>query len=145
MYGLFAILGAITVGLAIGFQAPMNAGLGKLTDPRIAALFNFILGGVLILLVNLIFGNIKDLYMIKNVPWYYLLGGVLGFIVVTGSILVVPVLGAGTALSLIVSAQLLAGMLIDHFGLFGVRQIPIDLSRILGLLLLIAGVRLITR
>jgi len=145
MYGFFAILGAITVGLAIGFQAPMNAGLGKLTDPRIAALLNFMLGGVLILLVNLIFGNIKDLSMLKDVPWYYLLGGALGFIVVNGSILVVPVLGTGLALSLIVSAQLLAGMFIDHFGLFGVRQIPIDWQRILGLALLIAGVRLITR
>ncbi len=145
MYGFFAILGAISVGLAIGFQAPMNAALGKLTDPRIAALFNFMLGGALILLVNLIFGNIKDLSMLKNVPWYYLLGGVLGFIVVNGSILVVPVLGTGIALSLIVSAQLLAGMVIDHFGIFGVRQIPIDWQRMLGLLLLIAGVRLITR
>lgn len=145
MYSLFAILGAISVGLAVGFQAPMNAALGKLTDPRIAALFNFMLGGALILLVNLIFGNIKDLSMIKDVPWYYLLGGLLGFIVVNGSILVVPVLGTGIALSLIVSAQLLTGMLIDHFGLFGVRQIPIDWHRILGLLLLIAGVRLITR
>jgi len=145
MYGLFAILGAITVGLAIGFQAPMNAALGKLTDPKIAALWNFILGGILILLVNLIFGNIKDLSMLKVIPWYYLLGGVLGFIVVNGSILVVPVLGTGLALSLVVSAQLLAGMAIDHFGLFGVRQIPIDWQRMLGLFLLIAGVRLITR
>ena len=145
MYGVFAILGAITVGLSIGFQAPMNAGLGRLTDPRIAALWNFMLGGVLILLVNLIFGDIKDLSMLKHVPWYYLLGGVLGFIVVNGSILVIPVLGAGFALSLIVSAQLMTGMIIDHFGLFGVRQIPVDWQRILGLVLLIAGVRLITR
>ena len=145
MYGLFAILGAISVGLAIGFQAPMNAALGKLTDPRIAALLNFMLGGALILLVNLIFGNIRDLSMLKAVPWYYLLGGVLGFIVVNGSILVVPVLGTGLALSLIVSAQLVAGMIIDHFGFFGVRQIPIDWQRMAGLLLLIAGVRLITR
>jgi len=145
MQGVFALLGAITVGLAIGFQAPMNAALGKLTDPRIAALWNFMLGGALILLVNLIFGNIRDLSMLKAVPWYYLVGGVLGFIVVNGSILVVPVLGTGLALSLIVSAQLLAGMLIDHFGLFGVRQIPIDWHRMLGLVLLIAGVRLITR
>jgi len=145
MQGVFALLGAITVGLAIGFQAPMNAALGKLTDPRIAALWNFMLGGALILLVNLIFGNIRDLSMLKAVPWYYLLGGVLGFIVVIGSILVVPVLGTGLALSLIVSAQLMTGMLIDHFGLFGVRQIPVDWQRILGLVLLLAGVRLITR
>jgi len=145
MYSFFAILGAITVGLAIGFQAPMNAGLGKLTDPKIAALWNFILGGALIFILNLAIGNVRDLTMLKTVPWYYLLGGVLGFIVVNGSILVVPALGTGVALSLIVSAQLFAGMLIDHFGLFGVRQIPIDWQRVGGLLLLIAGVRLITK
>jgi len=145
MLSIFAMLGALTVGLALGFQAPMNAGLGKLTDPRIAALLNFLVGGVLILLVNLFFGNLKDLALLRDVPWYFLLGGVLGFIVVNGSILVLPVLGTGTTLSLIVSAQLFTGMLIDHFGLFGVKQIPIDLHRIAGLLLLIAGVRLITR
>lgn len=141
----YALAGALLVGLAIGFQAPMNAALGKLTDPRLAALLNFALGGVLILIVNLLTGNLKSISLLTTVPWYYLLGGVLGFIVVNGSILVVPVLGTGVAISLIVSAQLVAGIVIDHLGLFGVRQIPIDWQRVLGLILLIIGVRLITR
>jgi len=145
MFNIFALLGAIIAGLAIGFQAPMNAALGKLTDPKIAALLNFALGGALILIVNIFAGSLRDILMLKGVPWYYLLGGVLGFILVNVSILVVPILGTGLSLSLIVSAQLLAGMIIDHFGLFGVKQIPIDLQRVLGLLLLIVGVRLMTR
>jgi len=46
---------------------------------------------------------------------------------------------------LIIVGQLLMGMLVDHFGWFGVDVRPIDLPRIAGVLLLFAGGFLISR
>jgi transporter family-2 protein len=46
--------------------------------------------------------------------------------------------------ALIVS-QLATGLVFDHFGLFGMRQIPFDVSRVAGVVLLMVGVALIFR
>ena len=56
-----------------------------------------------------------------------------------------PRLGATTALALIIIGQLVMGILIDQFGLFGVPVRPIDLMRFIGAGLLIAGGYLIVR
>jgi bacterial/archaeal transporter family-2 protein len=56
-----------------------------------------------------------------------------------------PRLGAGAALTLIIAGQLLMGLLIDQFGWFGAVVRPIDLTRILAVLLLMAGAYLLVR
>ena len=56
-----------------------------------------------------------------------------------------PRLGATTALALIIIGQLAMGILIDQFGLFGVAVRPVDLVRLAGAGLLIAGGYLIIR
>ncbi len=56
-----------------------------------------------------------------------------------------PRLGATTALALIIIGQLAMGILIDQFGLFGVAVRPVDLVRLVGAGLLIAGGYLIIR
>ena len=56
-----------------------------------------------------------------------------------------PRLGATTALALIIIGQLAMGVLVDHFGLFGVAVRQLDLGRAAGLILLVAGGYLIIR
>jgi transporter family-2 protein len=48
-------------------------------------------------------------------------------------------------IALIIIGQLLTGIVIDHFGWFGVTPRPIDLTRIIGLCVLFAGGYLITK
>ncbi len=52
-------------------------------------------------------------------------------------------LGAATVVALLVTGQMLGSIVFDHYGLFGLMQHPIDLSRLTGALLLIFGVVLI--
>jgi bacterial/archaeal transporter family-2 protein len=56
------------------------------------------------------------------------------------AILLLPHMGAGTAVALLVAGQMLGSLVFDHYGLFGLAQHPVDLP---GALLLIAGVVLI--
>lgn len=59
------------------------------------------------------------------------------------AVLLIPRLGAATVLALLVAGQLLASIALDHFGLFGLPQRPVDLSRLAGAVLLLGGVVLI--
>ena len=74
------------------------------------------------------------------VPW---LAGAFGVIYIMIAVLLIPRLGAATVLALLVAGQLLASIAFDHFGLFGLPQRPVDLSRLAGAVLLLGGVVLI--
>jgi transporter family-2 protein len=68
-----------------------------------------------------------------------------GAIFIALGILLVPKIGAATFIALLVAGQMLASVAFDHFGLLGLAQRPVDLPRIIGVALLIAGVLLIRR
>jgi transporter family-2 protein len=50
-----------------------------------------------------------------------------------------------TAMTVIVAAQFMAGALVDHFGLLGADLRPLDVSRIVGMGLMLAGTWLVVR
>lgn len=77
--------------------------------------------------------------------WWAWRGGFFGAIYIAVSILLVPRLGAATFVALLVAGQMLSSVLFDHYGLFGIAQRSVDLSRLLGSVLLIIGVILIRR
>jgi transporter family-2 protein len=56
-----------------------------------------------------------------------------------------PRLGVGAAIGLIVTGQILCAVLIDHFGLLNAAVKPITLTRLLGMLLMIAGVYMVMK
>ncbi len=78
-------------------------------------------------------------------PWYMLASGVFGLILYLTITQTLPKLGATSAVLLIIVGQLLAGMVIDHFGLFDLPIRSIDLSRLLAAVLLITGAYLMVR
>lgn len=81
----------------------------------------------------------------QGVPAFAFLGGVLGALVVVGTIVAIQHLGVLAALVAIVASQLVAAALIDQFGLFELPVIAMSPSRALGLLLVLAGVFLVAR
>jgi transporter family-2 protein len=56
-----------------------------------------------------------------------------------------PRLGAAALLALTLSGQMLAALIIDHYGIIGFPQSTITPSRLIGAALLVAGVLLIMR
>ena len=77
--------------------------------------------------------------------WWQLTGGLFGAFFVTMTIIGVPRIGTTAVLALTIVSQLMAGLVMDHFGLFGMRGIPLDLKRVCGVALLLAGVYLISK
>ena len=52
----------------------------------------------------------------------------------------IPRVGVATAIIILLSGQLLIGTVMDHFGLLGAIQRPVDFMRILGLAVVFLGV-----
>jgi transporter family-2 protein len=72
-------------------------------------------------------------------------GGLLGAIYVVTAILVTPRLGAAALVAVTVTGQLVAALVMDHFGWLGLPLQPLSSARIVGAVLLMAGVLLMTR
>ena len=82
---------------------------------------------------------------IRTVPWYMLGCGVCGVLLLLSVTYTMPRLGVGTAIALLLVGQLTAAMVIDQFGLFGADPVPIDVQKLAGAMLLLAGAFLMLR
>ncbi|MBT8454906.1 MAG: DMT family transporter [Rhodobacteraceae bacterium] len=81
---------------------------------------------------------------IGSVPPWLLTSGVMSAGLIIGSSYLIPRLGLGAFLVLIVSGQVLAGMVFGYFGLFGAPETALSLGKIAGAFLVIAGIYLVT-
>jgi transporter family-2 protein len=86
-----------------------------------------------------------SLQKIAGAPWSAWVGGVLGAAYAVAVVLLARQLGAATLTALVVTGQLVCSVLLDHFGLIGFEVHPAAVGRILGCLLLFAGLLLIWR
>lgn len=142
--GLAIVLTAVAGGL-IAMQAPINAELGKATGGLAAALVSFAVGTVALTAIVVLSGKAGGLGSTFEVPWYYLVGGLLGAIYVTNALLAVSAIGAGGVAALTVAGQLTASVAIDRLGLFGLDEVPLTPERLLGVGLLLVGTVLVVR
>jgi transporter family-2 protein len=143
--GLAVLLG-IGAGCLVGMQAPINSRLGKLVGGLEAATFSFLVGtAALIAITVVVRGGLGGLGQIDRAPWWALVGGLLGAVYVTVAIFAVRTLGASGLTAVVITGQLTISVLIDRFGLLGIAKQHIAAPRIIGLLLLAAGVVLVVR
>ena len=140
------VLATVVAGGLVGMQAPINSVLGKAVGTFPAATVSFAIGlAVLIAITLFLGGGFGDLGEVGNLPWYYLIGGLLGAAYVTTVLVSDRTLGAGGVTAATIAGQLTASVVIDQFGLLGVAKDPITVAKIVGVLLLAAGVYLIVR
>jgi bacterial/archaeal transporter family-2 protein len=144
--GLLYLL-TLAVGVGLAFQVGMNVTLrGVLMSPMVAALISFLVGSLALLLFILVTGAPWPARgQVGAVPVWAWFGGVLGALYVASSIIVGPRLGAAALLALIVLGQLVASLVLDHFGWLGFAQHPLSLTRVIGAVFLFSGVLLIVR
>lgn len=141
---VLALLVALVAGVSMAVQGSINTRLGKVVGQWEAIFVVHVVGlvGVSVLLFVLQIGR-GDLGRITKGPWYAPLGGLIGVLIVWGVVASIPKLGVAVATTSIIVGQVLTALLIDHFGLFGLRAIPFTWLKGLGLLLLAAGAKLL--
>src|SRR5689334_22133999 len=134
------------VGAVIPLQAILNTRLGRQTGgPLIGSLLSFTVGLICLLLLNLMVNSGSVLHLKPGAvsPWYLWLGGLLGAIFVGYITWVNQRQGVALTFALVVSGQIFCSLLIDHYGLFGSYVSPMSTQKVMGALLIIAGIILI--
>lgn len=133
--------------LAIGFvsasHGPINASLASDTSISFAITINFLLGSA-IGLVYLVGSRYDFRLLFTGGPLDYL-GGLTAASFFLTTAYLVPRLGVGTVIGVNVTAQLIVGIVMDAFGVFGLPHLPLSVARIAGALSLISGALLLSR
>jgi bacterial/archaeal transporter family-2 protein len=138
---------AALAGASIVVQQALNANLRTaLSSAAWSGFMSYLVGLVcMALLAAALRDPVPSAGAAARIPWWAWSGGLFGAIFVGLAILLVPRLGAAAFIALLVAGQMLASVAADHFGLLGVAQRPVDLPRLLGVMLLMGGVVLIRR
>lgn len=138
---------AVVAGISIVIQQVLNANLRTALDSAAWSGFvSYFLGVIcMLLLATALRDPLPSASVAARIPWWAWSGGVFGAIFIGLAILLVPKLGAATFIALLITGQMLASVAFDHFGWLGLAQRPLDLPRVAGAVLLIAGVVLIRR
>lgn len=138
---------ALAAGMALPTQFAINTQLRNVVGgPVLAAGISFVVGTVVLLGTTLVIRrSVPDLGTVLNAPWWMYTGGLLGAGFVLASVILTPRLGAATTIGLFLTGQVIASIIIDHFGLFRVAAQEATPPRLLGALLIVAGVFLVQR
>lgn len=133
------ILIGLAGGIAVGVQAPLSSIINQRLGP-LESIFIVHLGGALVSLIPLLIYGGGKLSNWRTVPWYALGAGSLGLVVIFSMTYMIPRVGVAPALIILLSGQLLIGSVMDHFGLLGAVQRPLELTRVIGLAVVFLGV-----
>lgn len=142
-YWLIIAIG-ILGGLAVGIQAQIAGSMGQRVG-GIASSFIVHFSGMVFSGLLLWGRGGEKINEWKSLPFYMLSAGVFGMFLYLSINITLPRLGSTTMITLILSGQLLAGLIMDQFGLLGTEVRPIDFTRGIGVLILVLGVFLIAK
>ena len=142
-YWLVILIGLLG-GVAVGIQSPIAGAIGKRLGGT-ASSFIIHLSGAIFSGVLLVLEGGENIREWHKLPWYMLGAGIFGLILYQTINVTLPRLGSTLMIALIIVGQLVVGIVIDQFGLFGVATRHIDLARILGVIALLVGGYLIAR
>lgn len=142
---LFSMLVALLAGSAVPFQAASNAVLGKLLGhPLWATLVSLAVSAALVVPTLWLMRAPAPLTAhLAHAPWWVWTGGIGGVIYISAALILTPRMGAASFIVCVVAGQMLSSMLIDHYGLMGLTPRPVHAGRILGVILILAGMGLV--
>lgn len=133
----------VLAGVALAAQAPINAGLAEAVGGLEAALVNFVVGSLVLLLAVVAVRGAGGVPAALEVPRRHLLGGVIGAVYVTASVLLVREIGAGGIAATTITGQLAASVALDRAGALGLERRPLTAVRLAAVGLLIGGTVLV--
>lgn len=135
---ILIILIGLAGGVAVGLQSPMASMITQRLGIFESVFIVHVGGAVIALIPMLIYGS--KLSQWRSLPWYTLVAGVFGLIVISAISFMIPRVGVAAAITTVVAGQVLSGAVIDHFGLLESHIRPMDLTRTIGLAVVLFGV-----
>ena len=140
----FMMIAVIVGGLLI-FQGIINSRLAQALDhPLQASFISFSVAIIILLIVMTVRGiALPSASLLKPIPTYLFIGGVLGVIYVTTVLILLPKIGATNVVFALLIGQSIVSVTVDHFGFGGLPKNAFGWSRALGCILLFSGFYLV--
>ena len=141
MFFVYLII-ALAAGVALATQSAINTQLAKAMSGEavIATFISFAVGTIVLFFIAWVktdlWGNLST---VPSQPWWKLIGGVLGAVVVFTTVLLAPKLGITAMLFFIIVGQLITATTIDHFGLIGMPIREVNITKFIGLIIVAFG------
>ncbi len=135
---------ALIAGVAVPVQFAANARMGGAAGGPVTAAISFFVGTAALLLAvaGILLAGYGESPMVPGateVPWWAWAGGFLGAFYVTMSIILTPRLGASVTIGFIIGGQMIASIILDHFGLLNLPTSPATLPKLGGAVLVVVG------
>lgn len=141
MFFVYLIV-ALAAGVALATQSAINTQLAKAMSGEavIATFISFAVGTIVLFFIAWVktdlWGNLST---VPSQPWWKLIGGILGAVVVFTTVLLAPKLGITAMLFFIIVGQLITATTIDHFGLIGMPIREVNITKFIGLIIVAFG------
>lgn len=148
MSNLFEVVTVVIVGLiggvAVALQGPISGVMSQKAGPFASSFIIHASGAIASALFLLVSGGV-NLRQLQTIPRPFFFAGLLGLVLYLTFAYTLPRVGATVATALLILAQLVVGMILDHFGWLGVAQHSFSVQRFLGLVFLTVGAWLVTQ
>ncbi|KAJ2364732.1 hypothetical protein H4S02_001480 [Coemansia sp. RSA 2611] len=135
-------------GTATALQGVVNGALSDYTSPGFPPWLSFAVGSVLLVVFFLIDTRggkaINWRNSAKTCPWWAWLGGIPGAAFVVIITLMMPIRGPAFVYSIYICAKMVTSLIVDSFGLFGAKHRPATIPRLVGFLIMTAGVLMVS-
>ena len=136
---------AVVAGLLNAVQSGVNSTLGKGIGQFQAGLVSFVVGIMVFVVAGVVTGRLDwpGATRMAALPWWAWTGGLMGAVFVMTQLFVADSLGSAVFIGVIVTSSVVMSLVLDNYGLVGFEVHPVNLGRIAGAVLMIAGVGLI--
>ncbi|MBM7702885.1 DMT family transporter [Metabacillus iocasae] len=124
---------AVLAGVALSMEGAIAGVLGHTIGKLEASYYIFIMGTFVMGIAMLFVGQGNKLSYVFQAPKWRLSGGFLGIIYLTILVISIPFLGVSASMISVIIGQMMASMLIEHFGWLGSSKVKVDKYRILAL------------
>jgi transporter family-2 protein len=137
---------AVVAGLAGSVQIALMSRLGERIGVLEALAFSTALtAGIAVVILVIAHQSLSGFAHAVHQPWWMLLGGVMGLVIVFTITYAGPRIGVAATVGILIAGQLAMGAAIDRWGLFGSERIALHWPRLLGIALLAVGAALSLR
>jgi len=141
-----AVVMSVSAGFAGSVQAAVLGRLGDKVGTVEAVGFSTLVAGATGIAVLLVARrSLQGVQHSVHEPVWMWLGGILSAFIVLSITFAAPKIGVAAAIGLVITGNLIVAAAIDRFGWFGVDPIPLEWTRIVGILLLAGGAALVLR
>ena len=138
---MWGIIISVISGILMSIQGVFNSEVTKQTGVWIAAAFVQVTAFIVCMVAWFVTGRESGFgEVVQARPVYILSGGIIGAFITYTVIVGMNTLGPAQSVLFIITAQIISAYLIEVFGLFGVEKSQFQWTKLIGALVVVAGI-----